>query len=63
MKESKKLLALHDKLTGLPSRLYVVAEGVEHQNQAKLLQEFGCEMMQGYLFSRPVTADKLVNLL
>jgi len=43
--------------------LYVVAEGVEHQKQADLLQDFGCEMMQGYLFSRPVTAHRLVDLL
>ncbi len=40
--------------------LYVVAEGVEHQKQAKLLQRFGCDMIQGYLFSRPVGAEKLI---
>jgi len=43
--------------------LYVVAEGVEHQRQADLLRSFGCEMMQGYLFSPAVEAHRLVDLL
>ncbi|WP_155901456.1 putative bifunctional diguanylate cyclase/phosphodiesterase, partial [Mariprofundus ferrooxydans] len=65
MLESERDKKLVKAIIGLAHEfgLYVVAEGVEHQNQAKLLQEFGCEMMQGYLFSRPVTADELVKLL
>jgi len=43
--------------------LLVVAEGVEHQQQADLLKTFGCEMIQGYLFSQPVNADRLADLL
>jgi diguanylate cyclase (GGDEF)-like protein len=43
--------------------LLVVAEGVEHQQQADLLKTFGCEMIQGYLFSQPVEADRLAYLL
>jgi len=43
--------------------LAVVAEGVEHQQQAELLKAFGCEMIQGYLFSQPVEADRLAGLL
>jgi diguanylate cyclase (GGDEF)-like protein/PAS domain S-box-containing protein len=34
--------------------LRVVAEGVESQDQAEVLQEMGCALAQGYLFSRPV---------
>lgn len=40
-----------------------VAEGVETDAQAALLQEWGCQEMQGYLFSRPVPADAIAGLL
>jgi len=32
-----------------------VAEGVETQEQARLLDELGCSMAQGYLYGRPMT--------
>jgi diguanylate cyclase (GGDEF)-like protein len=34
--------------------LDVVAEGVETEPQLERMQEFGCEAIQGFLFSRPV---------
>jgi PAS domain S-box-containing protein len=34
----------------------VVAEGVERQEQVELLTHLGCELAQGYLFSKPVDA-------
>ncbi|CAN8142028.1 diguanylate cyclase [uncultured Thiomicrorhabdus sp.] len=37
----------------------VVVEGVEHEEQRKVLEEVGCDSMQGYLFSRPIPADEL----
>lgn len=43
--------------------LRVVAEGVEYAWQVSALREFGCEVGQGYLFSRPVDFDALVELL
>jgi EAL domain-containing protein (putative c-di-GMP-specific phosphodiesterase class I) len=41
----------------------VNAEGVEHEDQAHLLSEEGCEEVQGFLFSRPVPADEFRHLL
>jgi EAL domain-containing protein (putative c-di-GMP-specific phosphodiesterase class I) len=35
-------------------KLDVVAEGVETDEQSKLLSALGCDHAQGYLYSRPV---------
>jgi EAL domain-containing protein (putative c-di-GMP-specific phosphodiesterase class I) len=43
--------------------LKVVAEGVEAEDQAKELRRLGCDQMQGYLFSKPVSFDEIVVLL
>jgi diguanylate cyclase (GGDEF)-like protein len=52
-------LALVSTIIGLAHalKLKVVAEGVETQEQANLLRLLNCDEMQGYLFSRPVSAD------
>ena len=39
--------------------LHLVAEGVERQEQADRLQDMGCDIMQGYLFSKAVTAGEV----
>jgi EAL domain-containing protein (putative c-di-GMP-specific phosphodiesterase class I) len=39
--------------------LATVAEGVEGEAALGMLTEFGCEVAQGYLFSRPVEADAI----
>ncbi len=44
-------------------RLEVVAEGVENAAQRDFLRSRGCRLMQGYLFSRPLPADKITKLL
>jgi EAL domain-containing protein (putative c-di-GMP-specific phosphodiesterase class I)/GGDEF domain-containing protein len=38
--------------------LQVVAEGVETEDQAALLQELRCDVLQGFLLGRPVTGDE-----
>jgi EAL domain-containing protein (putative c-di-GMP-specific phosphodiesterase class I) len=44
-------------------RRRTVAEGVETSGQLAMLREFGCEEIQGYLFSRPVAGYELTKLL
>ncbi len=44
-------------------RLKVVAEGVETPRQAEMLKEIGCEMAQGYLYSKPAPAETIEQLL
>ena len=39
--------------------LQVVAEGVEYKNQAELLRELECDLIQGYLYGRPMPAMDL----
>ncbi|WP_291717966.1 EAL domain-containing protein [Magnetospirillum sp. 64-120] len=43
-------------------KLRAVAEGVETQDQADFLRQRGCDEIQGFLVSRPVSAEDLVSL-
>jgi len=43
--------------------LQVVAEGVETEQQLELLAAQGCDLAQGFLFSRPVPAEQAAALL
>ena len=40
-----------------------VAEGVETESQVAILQSLGCRYAQGFFFSRPVPAEKLLGAL
>lgn len=44
-------------------KLKVVAEGVETPGQLRLLKNAGCQMVQGYYFSKPVPPDDFEKLL
>ena len=41
----------------------VVGEGVEMESQYKFLKKLGCDMVQGFYFSRPLLADEISRLL
>ncbi len=44
-------------------RLAVIAEGVETEEQRRLLLDGGCNQFQGYLFSKPIPIDQFEELL
>ena len=41
----------------------VVAEGVETEEQIQFLREIGCNLVQGYYFSRPLPPDEFEKLI
>ena len=41
----------------------VVAEGVETQEQVELLRHMGCNIVQGYYFSKPVTPEEFETFI
>uniref|UniRef100_A0A9E8CU30 GGDEF domain-containing phosphodiesterase n=1 Tax=Bosea sp. NBC_00436 TaxID=2969620 RepID=A0A9E8CU30_9HYPH len=42
---------------------HTIAEGVEKHEQAAMLLRMGCEVAQGYFFSRPVAAERIDAML
>lgn len=46
---------------GREARITIVAEGVETAEEVEILNEIGCDEMQGYAFSRPVSLSNLLE--
>jgi diguanylate cyclase (GGDEF)-like protein len=44
-------------------RMRTVAEGVETQSQLEIIRELDCDLIQGFLFSRPLAEPDLLALL
>ncbi|MDM8564865.1 EAL domain-containing protein [Candidatus Halobeggiatoa sp. HSG11] len=55
---TKAIVALAHSL-----RLYVIAEGVETQEQLEFLQSQKCEIIQGYYFSTPLCTKDMTKML
>lgn len=43
--------------------LTAIAEGIESEDQLRVLLEHGCKVAQGYLFGRPMSAENFARLL
>ena len=41
----------------------VVAEGVEVEEQYRILKDMGCQLIQGYYFSKPLPAGEFEKLI
>ncbi len=41
----------------------VIAEGVEHEEQLTVLKQKNCDIVQGYIFSKPLLPSALMNLI
>ena len=41
--------------------MVVIAEGVENKEQLELLDNMGCDLFQGYYFSKPVAIDDFIK--
>jgi len=54
----KAILAMGNSL-----KLAVIAEGVETFEELALLQAWGCKYIQGYYFSKPVSASEVPLIL
>lgn len=57
--------AIVDAILAMSKRLHleVVAEGVESSAQLAFLQEHGCQRVQGYYFSKPLSLDELADFI
>jgi PAS domain S-box-containing protein len=47
--------------TAIDLGLKTVAEGVETEEQARLLKKWGCDYLQGYFFSKPLLANEFAE--
>ncbi|MCU7835561.1 MAG: EAL domain-containing protein [gamma proteobacterium symbiont of Taylorina sp.] len=62
--EEKKDQAIVSAIISMAKHLdiKVIAEGVELEEQVEFLKMSGCDEIQGFLISRPMTADNVVTL-
>lgn len=65
MHKDEKALRLVELIKEIATFLSVpiVAEGVEEEEQCRLLKNLGCEIIQGYYFSKPLPHEEFEELL
>ena len=44
-------------------KLRVTAEGIERPEQLQVLKEYGCDTIQGFLFSKPLDEEDLIKFI
>lgn len=61
MSESADNIAIIDAVISLGKALSlkIIAEGIETAEQSDKLKDMGCELGQGYHYSKPITADRI----
>jgi EAL domain-containing protein (putative c-di-GMP-specific phosphodiesterase class I) len=55
------LRSILSMVTGLG--MEVIAEGCETEDQARILKDMNCNMIQGYLFDKPLTHEEYTKKL
>lgn len=60
---SGELLLNHTIAIAKGLDLYIVAEGVETENQVQFLKNLECDSIQGYYYSRPLPVDEYSELI
>lgn len=64
LKSDKSRQLVHGMVQlGKSMNLTTIAEGVETEEQQQLLESYGCDAVQGYYISKPVTNNEIFNLL
>ncbi|CAM5209695.1 Diguanylate cyclase/phosphodiesterase with PAS/PAC sensor(S) OS=Ureibacillus acetophenoni OX=614649 GN=SAMN05877842_115101 PE=4 SV=1 [Ureibacillus acetophenoni] len=48
---------------GKSMNIEILAEGVETEEQKQLLKKLGCDYIQGYLISKPVSGKEIETLM
>ena len=71
-KTKAKTLGYRHQLTDLPNQMInlwhnlgikVLVEGIENERMADLLEIYGCDLLQGYYFAKPLPAFEFQKLL
>ena len=65
MQRDEKSLELVKSIVGLGKnmKMSIIAEGVETVEEARLLQDMGCDKVQGYYFAKPMPEKEVIEFL
>jgi len=64
LQDNKTQLLIHSMIDmGHNLGYQIIAEGIETKEQFEKMKEFGCDIVQGYYFSKPDEADNIFEIL